>query len=85
MMVVTAAIGLPRIGLTQQGPGTPGRACSSRGRPNAWGPSEEIAGRQHLASWPERHGGSPPMILCAHDTWVAVGSIAHRMIATEPL
>ena len=46
---------------------------------------EEIAGRQHLASWPERHSGSPPMILCAHDTWVAVGWIAHRMIATEPL
>lgn len=84
MMVVTAAIGLPRIGLTQQGPGTPGRACSSRGRPNAWAQARRLLAVNTSPVGPSGTG-SPPMILCAHDTWVAVGSIAHRMIATEPL
>ena len=55
MMVVAAAIGLPRIGLTQQGAGYAGSGVLLPRPTQRLGPSEEIAGRQHLASWPERH------------------------------
>jgi len=75
MMVVTATIGLARIGLTQQRGRVRRVGRAPPARDPTLGPKrQEIGGRQHLASWPERHSGSPPMILCAHDTWVATSA-----------